>query len=161
MEEGCQGRGEKGMGKGGERNGQRVIRVSFSLQNHLMTFPLLFHQLKLRRVTSWRDSPVHFSIFSVPVFNCILLLLLLSLTHHPHPFNSSSVHTSLSLGLASVGRFQSVCLLMTPLGTDVMFSSCCSAASLSHPYLSLPALQCLLCIYLHAFLFAALPLLNC
>lgn len=49
---------------------------------------------------------------------------------HPHVFHSPSVHPSLSLGLASVGRFQSVCLLMTPLGADVMLSSCCTAASL-------------------------------
>lgn len=99
-------------------------------------------------------------------------------------FHSSSVHPSPSLGLASVGRFQSVCLLMTPLGADVMLSSCCSALqhhpppylslslplylsatppylSLSPPlYLALPPLQCLLCSYLHVFLFPAPPLLG-
>lgn len=110
-----------------------MIRVSFSLQNHLPTCPTPPFE---ERVTSCRSSLCIFALFIF--FPSISLILSLS-SHplvampyppHPHPFHSSSVHPSLSLGLASVGRFQSVCVLMTPLGADVMLSSCCSAASL-------------------------------
>lgn len=56
---------------------------------------------------------------------------------YPHPcaFHSSSVQPSLPPGLASVGRFQSVCLLMTLLEADVMLSSCCFVLSPFPPYL--------------------------
>lgn len=84
---------------------------------------------------------------------------------HQH-FHSSRVHPSLLPGvfLPPWGRFQSVCLLMTPLGTDVILSSCCSSSSsthqLFHPHprisLRLPSdVSCVL-IYLHSlFIFSA------
>ena len=77
---------------------------------------------------------------------------------------SSSVHPSLSPGLASVGRFQSVCSLMTPLGADVMLSSCCSA--LQPPDLRLPISlsasppMCLIFLFIYVFLFPAVQFLN-
>lgn len=65
-----------------------------------------------------------------------------------HPPPSLLLSIPRSRGLASVSRFQSVCLLMTPLGTDVMLNSCCSA--LTPPpaphHISLPLL--LFCSYL-------------
>lgn len=105
--------------------------------------------------------------------------LIVSFSSHASPycppsssFHSSSVHPSLSPGLASVGRFQSVCLLMTPLGADVMLSSCCSALQ-HHPRqppppppptplhisLCLPSNVSNVFIYLHVFLFPATPVL--
>lgn len=54
---------------------------------------------------------------------------------YPHPCAFHFVIPHSLPGLASVGRFQSVCLLMTLLEADMMLSSCCFAASLSSPYL--------------------------
>lgn len=94
-------------------------------------------------------------------YNCILFMVCSWLVLPPRLVVSTlllSIPYS-PLWLASVGRFQSVCLLMTLLEADVMLSSCCFAASLSSPYL-IPTFP-MSVIFMLARLFAIPWLFNC
>lgn len=89
------------------------------------SFTLSSGKKKKKKVMGCKS--LHCHLHFIPPF--VSLIVSFSSTRLPDiPFqSSSSARASVSLGLASVGQFQSVCLLMTPLGADVMLSSCCSA----------------------------------
>lgn len=125
-EEGCQGRSEKS----GWRRRRKKTASDLSFLFHAKPSTDLPHLLlsgeRVKRAQLLCTVILVSSSSTLPLFNCILRILLILLLLGPPAPPALFLCPSLAspLGLTSVGWFQSVCLLMTPLGADVMLSSC-------------------------------------
>lgn len=131
MEEGCQGEGEMGVGKGKEKKWTRIdlsfVFMAKSLNSSHSTQPRIAISCSFHFISCIFIHLYDYVLFILCFWHvlppplCFPLFFCPTLTPPP--------------GLASVGRFQSVCLLMTLLEADVMLSSCCFAVSPLPPYL--------------------------